>query len=105
MTEDVVEPSPVPMAVGAVAMWKYQPMSPKEPKESVASQVQVNIDHARHHFSLDRQTDVGPVRGTTDENIRASFITNLNLISEIGGLLAKEVDELRAAIAELKNDL
>jgi hypothetical protein len=86
-------------------MWKYQTMSPEKPKESVESRVQANVDHARTHFSLDRQTDAGLVRGTVDENIRASFITNLNLISEIAGLLAKEIDELRVAIAELKNDV
>jgi hypothetical protein len=86
-------------------MWKYQAVNPEKPKESVESRVQVHVDHARTHFSLDRQTDGGPVRGTVDENIRASFITNLNLISEIAGLLAKEIDELWGAIAELKNDL
>jgi hypothetical protein len=80
-------------------------MDPRKPKESVLSEVQVDVDHARRHFSLDRQTDVGPVKGSTDENIRASFITNLNLISEIGSLLAKQVDELRAAVAELKNEV
>lgn len=98
-----VEPLTLAQSMCTVGMWEHLMMDAESPQEDLHSKLRANIAHARSHFSLDRQTDGGGVRRDMNENIRDSFITTLNVISEISDDLVKEIKELRAAIKELKD--
>ena len=71
--------------------------------ESLEAEVRALLERASHEFSLIHETDAGPVRATTDQDVIACYMASLNVISDVAMRLAAEIERLHAALAEMRD--